>query len=126
MSSATIQTSKVIENSGAVLMARIVNDLGVAVVQADISSLTCKVYNNETGTLITSPTLSVGSTIYNTLQTPAAWTADSTGFNFAASLAGSCWPEGGVVYRVEVKVTPASGNPYYLVWDLQALDILSE
>src|SRR6266542_2989723 len=121
MASALITQARIIENSGVVLMARVVKDSGAAIQQADISGLTCKVYNYEDGSLIASPTLTVAGNIFDSLQKPASWTVDSTGYNFSASLAGSNFPEGGVTYRVEVKFSPASGNAFYVLFDLQAL-----
>lgn len=125
MASATINKARVIENSGAVLLARVVKDSGAAIVQADITSITAKVFSADDGTQISTPTLTVAGCVYDTLQTDARWSADSIGYNVAISLSGDNWPDAGN-YRIEIKFTPASGNPFYVVWDVLALNIFSE
>jgi len=124
MAQAKVIQARVIESSAAVLMARIVKDDGSAIVQADVSSITCNVYD-ENKNLIASPSLTVAGNVTNTLVKNAAWQADSTGFNFSAKLAGTNWPVGGETYRVEVKFTPTSGNSFFALWDLQAIEVLS-
>jgi hypothetical protein len=118
----------VIENSCATLLARIRAEDGSYPVQADISTVTCKVFDLDTSTEISpAPTFTAASTVFDTLQTSdPRWTVDATGFNFAAKLAGSNFPEGDTTYQVEIKITPVSGNAFYVVYDLDTFNLLSE
>jgi hypothetical protein len=117
----------VIENSAAVMLARVSGQSGGNVVQADISSINVKVFDLDNATQIsTTITPTVSSVVYNTLQTDARWTVDATGYNVAIALAGSYFPEGNRPYSIEAKFTPASGSAFYVVWQVESIDILSE
>ena len=120
-----ILTGKVIENSAAVLLARVTDVTGDPVTQADVARLTCKVFDADTETMTGNPTLDVADVVFNTLQKDARWTADKVGYNVAVPLSGDHWPTQGA-YTVEVKVTPTAGDPFYLIWHLQAENVLSE
>lgn len=90
---------------------------GPCLLQANVSSITCHVYDlgtskdAATGTEVTpAPTMTVSTSIYDTLQS-AGWDtyADPAGYNFRHDLAGTYFPTGGHWYLVEYKFTLASG-----------------
>lgn len=123
------------ENSGAVLMARATGNSGAAVTQASLSSITYKVFDASSTTpytAIASGTLTIGSVIFDTLQTGAPWTADSTGYNFLwtapasafANLSSGLNPDQHT-YRVEILFTPTSGEVFWAVFELTGLVIRS-
>lgn len=116
--------SQVVENSPAVLLRRVAGSNGVNLTQSDVTSISVKVYNALDASLVATVTPTVSSSVYNTLQTDSRWTEDATGYNVALSLAGTCWPEVGT-YQVEALITPVSGNPFYLLWQLEAVNIFS-
>jgi len=129
MAKATIFKGKCNENSATVLLNRVELASGANAAQADIQSggIRVKVFNGTTEAPVGSDYLpAVGNVVYNTLQLDSRWTQDKTGYNFALPLAGSYFPDGQYVYFVEIKFTPTSGDPFYIIWHLQCQNILSE
>ena len=107
------------EDEGVVTFARIVSIEGSNVTQASLSSIACAVYDADANnTLVASPTVTVASAVFDTLQTSATdprWSVDSTGYNFRHTLAASNFPEGGRRYLVKYVFTPVSGDNFHLV-----------
>ena len=117
------------EGSGPWLLARVVGQAGSAVTQASLSSITCKVFDLQgaaPGTAVSEPTVTISSAVFDSLQTDARWTEDATGYNFAHQVASSVVADGGHAYRVEYKFTPASGQTFYVVFEVHASDVRSE
>lgn len=86
---------------------------GYWVKQADVSSITYASFNETTGssTAVSSGTVTLAGAI---LDTPVKglsplWNRDTFGYNFVHSLPPACFPTGGNVFRVEYKITYASG-----------------
>lgn len=104
-------------------MSRVRGNSGSYITQATLSAITCKVYTSS-GTLVSSPTVTISSAVYDTLQTSdARWTRDSTGFNFLFTVPASAFPSPGL-YRVEFKFTPATGDPFHMVVRIHVLNLL--
>lgn len=111
MSGATIERITAYEDSAVTFRDRIIAATGTAIVQADVSSIAYSVRSvADPSTVVASGSLTVADVVYDTLQT-TNWTADSTGYNFRAVLAGTCFPLGDIVYRVEFVFTMTSGSP---------------
>lgn len=120
-----IAKAVVIEDSAAVLLARVLKASGAPIVQADVSSISVKVFDaGEASQVGSTYTPTVSAVVYNTLQTDSRWSEDTTGYNLAIALAGSYWPTAGR-YQAEVKITPVSGDAFYVVFALEALNIFS-
>lgn len=113
--------SMIYEDAGASLMARVVGTNGSNIVQADISSISCAVFVN--GTSVATPSITVSTVVFNTLQTDARWTLDTTGYNFRHDAAASVFSTGATAYRVEYKFTPASGEVFFVVFELTTLNV---
>ena len=95
-----ITKGKVIENSAAVLMARIIDVEGDPLQQADVTSLVIKSFDSD-GTQVTTATLTVSAVLSDTLVTnDPRWTVDDTGYNVAVPMSGASWHEAGR-YQVE-------------------------
>lgn len=125
MPTPTITTATVWEDGGASLMARVVGNDAANITQASISSITCNVYDaQELGEPILTPTVVVSTSVFESLQTDARWTVDSTGYNFRHDLPATAFPDGGKCYRVVYKFTPVSGEAFYKVFDLHSLDVV--
>lgn len=103
--SAPIHKVVVMEDTSATFMCRMLASDGSAAQQADVSSIAYSVYDRTGGSVVTSGTLTVSSVVFDTLQTGAPWTYDSTGYNFKTTLATTAFPTGGRLYRVEFKWT---------------------
>ena len=120
--------STVNQNSAVALLYRVLDISGEPITQAEVSALTCEVWDTNAGTLVNSPTLTVADCVFDTLQIDARWTAiggDTTGYNVAIELDGDNFPTGGTTYRIETKVTPAAGSTYYLPVEVFAQPIYS-
>lgn len=57
-------------------------------------------------------TPSVSNVIFNTLQTDARWTKDTTGFNFLDVVPGAAFPIVDHIYDVSYTITPVGGSSY--------------
>lgn len=116
------------ENGGLILMARILGWAGSSVLQADITSIQCTVTDtSEDGDGETyDAALVISATVFDTLQTPAIWTADGTGYNFRHTVPATAFPQGDRINRVEYRFTPASGEAFYFVVDVQVQAIQSQ
>ena len=125
----TVVKAVVAENSAAVILARVVDADGDPIAAADVASIAVKVFDRDAASP-TTPTHTAapdpGDVVYDELQVDARWSADATGYNLAVGLPGSSFPTGDHRYRAEVKITPADGDPYYVLADLSALEVLSE
>ena len=126
------------ENSATSLLARLLKPDGLPVATADVTELLLKVYDNKTGTLVVpegqdpdtydGTDLTVADVI---LDAPVGsaddirWTEPDP-YNVRLDLHGSHFPDGGVTYQVELKVTPAAGDPNYQLWQIKTNNIWSE
>lgn len=97
----------------------------VAVVQADLSSISYAVYEiavgnavNSSASLVGSGSLTVSTTIFDTLQTGSAWNK-TPGFNFAGKVPGTRFPNWDTTYYVKFSLTFASDG------DVQDLNFLT-
>lgn len=126
MSATEIIKGSVWEDGGATILARVTGNAGAAITQASLTSITCKVFDLDgttPDTAITTPTITVSTAVYDTLQTDARWTVDSTGYNFIDALAATNFPTGDHLYRVEYKFTPTSGAVFFVVAELYAKNV---
>ena len=109
------------QNGGGDFLARVYrHDSYTAAQQSEITSITCKVFDLDSDTpttAIITPAITVSDVIFNSLQTDARWTVDSTGFNFRHELLATAFPTGQHRYRVEYKITPTDGAAVFLVFD---------
>lgn len=96
---------------------------------ADVSTITCKVFDLRSATPstpITTPTVTVATAVLDTpVTTNVLWTKDSTGYNFLHDLAASNFPTGEHWYRVEYKVTLSGGAVFFGVYEGPARSIWS-
>jgi len=105
------------EDGGASIMARITGTDGANITQADVSTITCTVYDSS-GTSVATPTVTVATSVFDTLQTDSRWSVDTTGYNFRFDVAATVMSSGNETYRYEFKFTPASGEVYWVVAEI--------
>jgi len=96
---------------------------GPVILQADISSVTCKVYDLGTdrsalgGTEVTpTPTVSVSTSVFDTLRRtgwPLPPEGDTIGYNFRFDLGPTYVPTQGNWYAIEFKFTMVGGGVFY-------------
>lgn len=97
-----------------VIRYRVVKEDGNLVAQSDVSSILLYVWETETGlaaNIEDGETVNKITAVFNTAQD---WDVDEEGFNFRIAIDGSYLSNYNRTYRVEVKVTPTTGTPYYL------------
>jgi hypothetical protein len=121
---ANVNYTEVLEDSGKRLMNRITDDSGTDLEQADVSSIAYTVYDAaDLSSSTASGSLTVSTVIYDTLQTDSAWDTDSTGYNFGWSAPSSIFSKGGILNKVEIAFTPASGEAFKLIWFVRVRSI---
>lgn len=116
------------EDGGCSLMARVVGPTSAAITQAAVSSITCAVFDldgDSPSSAVATPSIVVASTVFDTLQTDGRWSVDSTGYNFRYDAAASIFATGGHRYRFEFRFTPASGQVYWVVFEVTAESLLT-
>ena len=116
------------------LMARVTGSDAVAITQAAIASIAYAVYDlADTSAAVDSGTLTVADVVFDSLQTDARWTEDSTGYNFRWQLDGSQIDNFDVAsgaeqkkrYRAEAVLTDTAGDKIVLVWQLGVTNVYS-
>ena len=97
-----------------------------ALVQSDLTSISWKTYkvipptfNNPV--LVTSGNFTVSSTIFDTLQTGAAWPF-TNGFNFAGKMPASAFPYAGF-YQIQITFNLTGGDSNDVWYIVQALGL---
>jgi len=89
--------------------------------QADLSTITCKVFDlsgTTPNTEIATPTVTISTEIQDTPVTATTiWTQGTTGYNFLHDLAASNFPNADHRYLVEYKFTLTGGGIFHLVLD---------
>lgn len=122
--SADITTGVAWEDGALVLMARVQNASGTNITQSLTTGITYSVWEEgNTNAIVTSTALTVSAVVFNTLQTPAIWTTDSTGYNFRHDPAASTLPTGNRWYRFEYSFDPTSGEDFKQVFRVWARDL---
>jgi hypothetical protein len=100
----------VVEDSIFTIMARIHGD-GANLVQADISSISYQIFYTDSDTAHTGETsLTVSTVVYDTLQTDARWTVDSTGYNFRHDVSDGVLVDPERRYAFEYTITMTDGR----------------
>lgn len=120
----TITAAVVWEDTNAIFLARVLNWAGAAITQASTTSISRTITNLTTGVVTqTATALTIATAVYDTYQTGAIWTVDSTGYNFYDAIGAALFLTAGNVYRVEYLVTPASGGVFRIVYNVTAKGI---
>jgi hypothetical protein len=115
-----------------VLMDRVKSVAGADVTQSSLSTITYTVKkyasqadaegDDDATSVITSTSVTISSSIFDTLQTAAPWdsVADTNGYNFKFTLPAASRPTEGW-HRVQFVFTPATGEAYPVVWIIETL-----
>lgn len=107
--------------TGPTLLARIRDNTGAYPTQAGLTEISYIVTNKDTDTEVETGTMIIGDVIYDTLQTNnPLWVIDTTGYNFRYAMASTQIPDPGH-YRIDIKITPVLGSPFFLVFDIEVM-----
>ena len=123
MATAEVKRSTAFEDSGHSIMARVTGNAATNIVQADITSIAYTVHDGKTGEQTVSSTLSKSTVVFDTLQTDARWTEDTTGYNFRYDIPASELPNGDRTYRFEIVFDPTSGEDFSVVRDVDVIGL---
>lgn len=102
---------------------RITDTALVALLQADITSITCAVYSLGSTTpnvAVSTPTIVVASVIFDTLQ---SWATDSAGYNFLHEVPAGADSDtepfalGNRNYSIEYVFNPVSGEDFMIIFE---------
>lgn len=99
-------------------LAHVVGNAGTDITQASLTSITCKVFDESSATpdtAVSSPTITISSAVFDTLQTDARWSVDDDGYNFRNTIAGSVVAGDARRFRIEYLFTPTSGDAFTLI-----------
>lgn len=113
---ASIEHFQAFEDTSPALMSRVTGNAGAAITQASLTSITLDVYSEHDGSAVAEDVdVTISSTVFDTLQTDARWTKDSTGYNFRYDCPQTYLPSPGL-YRYEFTFDPASGGDFCVVF----------
>jgi len=112
----------ILQNSPALLFARIADAAGILYTPASIASAQAIVRDDTTGTAGTPITLNPAAVMHDPPVTDNPHWPYSEGYNFAAEIPGVNFPDARHRYSVTVTLTPAAGatagdNPFKLLFD---------
>lgn len=118
------------EDGSAYVLARVMRKNSsqnlVAAQQADLTSVTRKVFLVADESVVLGPTtLTISDVVLNSLSTGSIWTVDATGFNFIDTVPPTAFPVGDSEYRIEYKFTLTGGEVFWLLVSGTALPVLS-
>lgn len=126
--SSTPTLATIYEDTAITCMARIMGDDAARIVTADVTSITLKTFLNY-GTTATSTTTITTFTniIFDTLQTDARWTKDTTGYNFRYQIPSSVFDTGDSTYRCEFlfDLTDGSQPDLFVIFSVDTVEVLS-
>jgi len=123
--SSTPTNATIYEDTGVTCMSRIFGDDAAAITQGTTSAITLAVFKNTTTAATYTASLTVADVVFNALQTDARWSLDSTGYNFRYGVVASVFDDGDATYRLEFKFTPTSGSQYFVVFEIDTVEIFT-
>lgn len=107
------------EDTGLVVMARVLGQDGEAVTQASLDSIAMTSMDLDDYSSVATAALTISAVVFDTLQTAdPRWTADQRGYNFLYAIPATAIPSPGKTYRVGLLFTPSSGQPFALAVDI--------
>ena len=108
------------EDGGSTNLSRVYGAAGAAITQASLSTITYAVFDLQSATPDTSVddgSVTISTSVFDTLQTDGIWTKDDTGYNFKHTIAATVPSTANHVYRTEYLFTPVSGQPFWVVFE---------
>jgi hypothetical protein len=121
----TVYYGRIIALTAATLLARVELAGGTYPTSSNVSAITTKVFDRNTGLQIGTFSTSPSDAILNSLTLDNTWSEDRIGYNFSLPVPGSYFPSSQTTYRVETEITPTSGPVVRLVFNLECTTIYS-
>ena len=104
-------------------MARIQGGDASNITQATTSAITVAVFKNANTSATYTASLTVADVVFDALQTDSRWDYDSTGYNFRTELPALVFDTGDATYTVEYKFTPTSGSQYFVIYEIDTVEV---
>jgi hypothetical protein len=124
MNASDIIRATIFEDGGATVIARIRGQDGAYITQVSLTSISYTIWDVTDPDLpvsvITTTSVTVSASVFDTLQLDGRWGADGIGYNFRHTLPAASFPTGGQTYRAEYKFTPVSGAVFWVVAEMKA------
>jgi hypothetical protein len=121
----TPTNATIYEDTGVTCMSRILGDDAVAITQATTSAITVAVFKNTSTTATYTASLTVADVVFDAYQTDARWDKDSTGYNWRYAVVASVFDAGDATYRLEFKFTPTSGSVYFVIFEIDTVEVFT-
>jgi hypothetical protein len=113
------------EDTGVTCMSRILGDDAAAITQATTSAIVLNAFKNTSTTPTYTASLTVVDVVFDSYQTDARWSKDATGYNFRYSAIASIFDAGDATYRLEFKFTPTSGSVYFVIFEIDTVEVFT-
>ena len=121
----TPTNATIYEDTGITCMSRILGDDASAITQATTSAITVAVFKNTSTVATYTASLTVADVVFNSLQTDSRWNKDSTGYNWRYDVIASVFDDGDATYRLEFKFTPTSGSQYFVIFEIDTVEVFT-
>jgi hypothetical protein len=121
----TPTNATIYEDTGVTCMSRILGDDAAAITQATTSAITIAVFKNTSTTATYTASLTVADVVFDSYQTDARWDKDSTGYNWRYAVIASVFDDGDATYRLEFKFTPTSGSQYFVIFEIDTIEVFT-
>jgi len=113
------------EDTGVTCMSRILGDDAAAITQATTSTIVLNAFKNTSTTPTYTASLTVTDVVFDSYQTDARWSKDATGYNFRYAVIASIFDAGDATYRLEFKFTPTSGSVYFVIFEIDTVEVFT-
>lgn len=113
------------EDTGVTCMSRILGDDAAAITQATTSAIVLNAFKNTSTTPTYTASLTVADVVFDSYQTDARWSKDSTGYNFRYAAIASIFDDGDATFRLEFKFTPTSGSVYFVIFEIDTVEVFT-
>ena len=120
----TPTNATIYEDTGITCMSRILGDDASAITQATTSAITVAVFKNTSTVATYTASLTVADVVFDAYQTDARWSG-STGYNFRTALPALVFDTGDATYTVEFKFTPTSGSQYFVIFEIDTIEVFT-
>ena len=111
------------EDTGIPCMARIQGGDASNITQATTSAITVAVFKTANTSATYTASLTVAYVVFDALQTDSRWDHDSIGYNFRTELPALVFDTGDATYTVEYKFTPTSGSQYFVIYEIDTVEV---
>lgn len=114
------------KGTGLLVLARVVGADGTPVTPGTVASVTCQVWEQATGALVTELTPAPADVVLGALVTgDVRWKVDALGYNFRHQLPAASFPEGGKTYQAGYRLVPVVGEPFGFAVEAKSRQLLS-